>query len=123
MNLPHLNYRKDMSVKPVLREEGRMLFPINLEPGAVMKMIRRKLCGVKQFLRSPSVIIGEIAAVALAGALGASLPQAGSASAESLPRLPENGPLLKKLRVPFIICNLNPVDRHGYQRYVQFPAV
>ena len=62
MNLPHLNYRKDMSVKPVLREEGRMLFPINLEPGAVMKMIRRKLCGVKQFLRSPSVIIGEIAA-------------------------------------------------------------
>ena len=97
MNLPHLNYRKDMSVKPVLREEGRMLFPINLEPGAVMKMIRRKLCGVKQFLRSPSVIIGEIAAVALAGALGASLPQAGSASAESLPRLPENGPLLAAL--------------------------
>lgn len=45
----------------------------------------------KRFLRSPAVIIGEIAAMALASVLGATLPQTGTASTAELARLHDSG--------------------------------
>ncbi|MCX6902659.1 MAG: cytochrome c biogenesis protein ResB, partial [Verrucomicrobia bacterium] len=59
----------------------------------IMETLRLSLRALKRSLRSPSVIVGEIVALALAGMLGASLPQAGTASVESLVRLHESGPL------------------------------
>lgn len=47
---------------------------------------------VKRFLRSPKVIVAELAALGLACALGAAIPQAGSATAEELARLPDSLP-------------------------------
>ncbi len=52
---------------------------------------------VTQFLRSPRTIIGEVAAIAFAGVLGAIIPQAGTASSVELARLHENGPLVSAL--------------------------
>jgi hypothetical protein len=52
-------------------------------------MLRR----VKRFLRSPRLIVGEIAAIAFFGVLGAALPQSGVASAAELERFRGGGPL------------------------------
>jgi hypothetical protein len=48
---------------------------------------------VKRLLRSPRLIIGEIAAISLFGVLGAVLPQTGVASATELERFYAGGPL------------------------------
>ncbi|MEI6567781.1 MAG: hypothetical protein WCR20_13975, partial [Verrucomicrobiota bacterium] len=55
------------------------------------EMLRLKALALRRFLRSPLVIVGEIVAIAFATGLGASLPQAGSATVESLARLREGG--------------------------------
>ncbi len=52
---------------------------------------------VKRILCSPTVIIGEIVAIALTGVLGATFPQAGLASAEELGHLREAGPVVRAL--------------------------
>jgi len=59
--------------------------------------LRRKLSTVRRILRSPAMIVGEIATIALAGAVGATLPQANTASVESLSSLYESGSLLAAL--------------------------
>jgi hypothetical protein len=51
----------------------------------------------KRFLRSPRVIIAELVGLALAGTLGAALPQVGTAAAPDLARLQEGGPLVHGL--------------------------
>lgn len=55
------------------------------------------LRGVKRVLRAPAVIISEIVAIALAGVLGASFPQAGTASIAELARLRDNPALVVTL--------------------------
>ena len=52
---------------------------------------------MKRFLRSPKVIIGEIVAVAFAGMLGATLPQAEKSSLAELARLHARGPIAATL--------------------------
>lgn len=55
------------------------------------------LIALKRFLRSPRVIVGEIVAIAVAGVLGAAIPQAGTASVAQLSRLRGSGPLVTAL--------------------------
>jgi hypothetical protein len=55
------------------------------------------LPAAKRFLRSPRCIVGQIAGLALLCAMGAVLPQAGSASPAELTRLRESGPVLHAL--------------------------
>jgi hypothetical protein len=52
---------------------------------------------IKRLLRSPRLIIGELALLALAGALGAALPQAGVATTAELARLHDTGPVVAML--------------------------
>ncbi len=61
------------------------------------RMARAGLLKVKRFLRSPVVIVGEIVAITIAGVLGASIPQAGTASLEELARLRLHGPMVVAL--------------------------
>jgi hypothetical protein len=55
------------------------------------------LSAVKKILRAPAMIVGEIAAVAIAAALGATVPQAGAASAAGLTSWREGGPVVSAL--------------------------
>jgi len=52
---------------------------------------------LKQFLRSPKVIVGELLALAFVCSLGAALPQVGTATQTELPRLNDAGPLVTAL--------------------------
>ena len=52
---------------------------------------------VKQFLRSPKLIVGELVAVALLSALGAAIPQQGTATDAELERLHQAGPVVSRL--------------------------
>ena len=62
-----------------------------------MRNLRRNLLGVRRFLRSPSVIVGELLALALVCSLGAALPQAGTATQTELLRLRDAGPFVTAL--------------------------
>ena len=48
---------------------------------------------IKQWLRSPKVIVGELTALALTCSLGAALPQVGTATTAELARMNNSGPL------------------------------
>jgi cytochrome c biogenesis protein ResB len=96
MKLPHLNHREDKPVGPALGADGRFL-RIKLERGAVMKKLRRNLLGVRRFLRSPPVIVGELLALVLFCSLGAGLPQVGTATQTELLRLHAAGPFVAAL--------------------------
>lgn len=61
--------------------------------GRFRGVLRSALLAAKRFLRSPRVIVAEILAIALAGIVGASLPQQGTASLVELARLRSHGPL------------------------------
>lgn len=65
---------------------------------------------LRRRLRSPRLIVSELLAFAFAGVLGASLPQAGSASAAELARLRDG---LGPLAAPFEILGLDHVFRSG----------
>ena len=61
---------------------------------------------VKQFLRAPKVIVGELVALALFGALGAALPQMGSSTNMEIARLREAGPVVTKVVQWFALDHL-----------------
>jgi cytochrome c biogenesis protein len=69
----------------------------------VARPIRNRLASLqplrsaKRLLRSPAFIVGEILAITLACVLGASLPQAGTASRAELARLRAAGPVVAAL--------------------------
>ena len=69
-------------------------------------MFRLRALALRRFLRSPLVIVGEIVAIAIATGLGASLPQAGSATVESLARLREGGEMQSMLVRAFALDDL-----------------
>ena len=69
-------------------------------------MFRLRALALRRFLRSPLVIVGEIVAIAIATGLGASLPQAGSATVESLARLREGGEMQSMLVRVFALDDL-----------------
>lgn len=52
---------------------------------------------IRRFLRSPRTIVAELAALALACAVGAAVPQTGSASAEELARMQAATPVVRGL--------------------------
>ncbi|MEI6779348.1 MAG: cytochrome c biogenesis protein ResB [Verrucomicrobiota bacterium] len=62
-----------------------------------MKRLRRNLIGVRRFLRSPPVIVGELLALVLLCTLGAALPQVGTATQTELLWLHDAGPFVTAL--------------------------
>jgi hypothetical protein len=60
-------------------------------------MMHPELRAVRRFLRSPKIIIGEIGAILFAGVLGATVPQAGIASAAETAKFRDAGPVLRAL--------------------------
>ena len=60
-------------------------------------MMQAMLRTLKRFLRSPRVIVGEVVAIALAGVLGAALPQVGTAPEAELAALRKAGPVVAGL--------------------------
>jgi hypothetical protein len=60
----------------------------------------------KRFLRSPRVIVAELAGLALLCALGASLPQSGTATPAELARLHESGPFVVALVETFALDHI-----------------
>lgn len=73
---------------------------VNRLPSIIKYLQLRNVCNsmdfalsrARRFLRSPRVILGELAALGLVCALGAAVPQQGSATPEELARLHESGP-------------------------------
>lgn len=55
------------------------------------------LRALKRFFRAPATIVGALAVITLVGILGASLPQAGSATPAELARLRQHGPWFSTL--------------------------
>ncbi len=52
---------------------------------------------LKRFFRSPATIVGELCFITLASVVGASLPQAATASASDIARLRQHGPFISAL--------------------------
>ena len=69
------------------------------------------LRATKRLLRSPRMIVGELAAIAVAATLGAALPQAGVATDAELARLHDSGPITAALVKKFA---LDHVFRSGW---------
>ncbi len=83
----------------MLSVPGSTMREVGFESVLSRTMARAGWLKVKRFLRSPRVILGEIAGIAIAGVLGATIPQAGTASIAELARL--------RLYQPVVVALIN----------------